>query len=155
MAIAVGGGFDDRMFAEIKDACKDMDKGVVWLRADVTKIKEMPPLNDLEAYGEETARRVKRKLGELGLERVVERERRGCISSRECQTFVVYYCRFLKSIPIRFKWIVIMLCIHLESSANLSFHQCFLRYNTPNPNILYTNTITIIYPTYLPTFSVP
>ncbi|KAH7087629.1 hypothetical protein FB567DRAFT_525383 [Paraphoma chrysanthemicola] len=67
VAIAVGGGFDDRMFAEIKDACKDVDKGVVWLRADVTKIKEMPPLNDLEAYGEETARRVKRKLGELGI----------------------------------------------------------------------------------------
>ncbi|KAH7074679.1 hypothetical protein BKA63DRAFT_319150 [Paraphoma chrysanthemicola] len=67
VAVAVGGGFNDEMFAEIKNACKDVDKGVVWLRADVAKIKEMPPLSELEAYGEETARRVKKKLEELGV----------------------------------------------------------------------------------------
>jgi hypothetical protein len=31
VAVLAGGGFDDTMFNEIKDACKDVDKGIVWV----------------------------------------------------------------------------------------------------------------------------
>jgi hypothetical protein len=31
-AVAVGGGFDDAAFKQIRDACKDVDKDVVWVR---------------------------------------------------------------------------------------------------------------------------
>jgi hypothetical protein len=67
LAVAAGGGFNDEMFQEMKDVCKEVEQGIVWLRADISKIDEMPPLSDLEAYGAETARRVKRKLEELEL----------------------------------------------------------------------------------------
>jgi hypothetical protein len=36
-------------------------------RADVSKVGDMPNLSDTDAYGAETARRVKKKLVELGV----------------------------------------------------------------------------------------
>lgn len=33
--------------------------------------------------------------------------------------------------------------------------QCFLTHSTPQPNTLYANMITTMYPTYLPTSPVP
>jgi hypothetical protein len=67
LAIGAGGGFSDEQFQQVKDSVKGVEKGVVWVRADVSKISEMPPLSDNEAYGVETGIRVKRKLGELGV----------------------------------------------------------------------------------------
>lgn len=68
LAVAAGGGFNDEMFAEMKDACKSMEDGIVWLRADVSKVGTMPSLSDPDAYGLETAVRIKRKLKELGVD---------------------------------------------------------------------------------------
>jgi len=33
-AVAVGGGFNDDMFQEMKDACKDVNKGIVWVNTN-------------------------------------------------------------------------------------------------------------------------
>jgi hypothetical protein len=65
--VAVGGEFDDQAFQEIKDACKDVEQGIAWVRADTSKWSSMPSLNDHEAFGAAMAKRVKSKLGELGL----------------------------------------------------------------------------------------
>lgn len=83
LAVGVGGGYNDEMFNEMKAACKDVEQGVVWvkiesclkrchdtnialqLRADVTNSAPMPSLSDTDAFGLETARRVKKKLNEL------------------------------------------------------------------------------------------
>jgi hypothetical protein len=66
-AIAVGGGFDDAAFAEIRGACKDVEKGVVWVRADTRKWSSMPSLSDHEGFGAAMAARVKKSLMELGI----------------------------------------------------------------------------------------
>ncbi|KAH7386909.1 hypothetical protein DE146DRAFT_635682 [Phaeosphaeria sp. MPI-PUGE-AT-0046c] len=67
LAVAVGGYFDDAMFNQMKDTCKAVDKGIVWLRPDTTKFKSMPSLSDTDAFGIAMAERVKTKLIELGV----------------------------------------------------------------------------------------
>jgi hypothetical protein len=47
--------------------CKDVEEGIVWVRADTSKWNTMPSLSDHEAFGAAMAVRVKRKLGELGV----------------------------------------------------------------------------------------
>jgi hypothetical protein len=32
LAVAAGGGFNDEMFNKMKDACKDVEQGIVWVR---------------------------------------------------------------------------------------------------------------------------
>jgi hypothetical protein len=75
-AIAVGGGFNDQAFQEIKNACKDVEQGIVWVRADTSKWSSMPSLSDHDAFGAAMAKRVKSKLNELGLESGEERQRK-------------------------------------------------------------------------------
>ncbi|KAF2031370.1 hypothetical protein EK21DRAFT_110972 [Setomelanomma holmii] len=65
LAVAAGGGLNDEMFNNLRAACKDIEKGIVWLRADIKNVTKMPEFGDSEAYGLETARRVKNKLLEL------------------------------------------------------------------------------------------
>jgi hypothetical protein len=31
LAVGVGGGFNDEMFEEMRDACRDLDEGIVWV----------------------------------------------------------------------------------------------------------------------------
>jgi hypothetical protein len=62
-AVALGGGFNDEMFAQIKEACSEQK--ILWLRTDVTWTGEMPDINDREAYGMATAKRLKKCLDEL------------------------------------------------------------------------------------------
>ena len=68
VAVVLGGGFDDAMFAEIKEACDAAqgEKEVAWLRTDITGKVEMPDMNDTEAYGKAMGARLKRGLKELG-----------------------------------------------------------------------------------------
>jgi hypothetical protein len=68
-AVAVGGGFDDAAFAEIRGACKDVEKGVAWVRADTSKWSSMPSLSDHEGFGAAMAARVKKTLMEMGVGR--------------------------------------------------------------------------------------
>jgi hypothetical protein len=75
-AIAVGGGFNDQAFQEIKSACKDVEQGIAWIRADTTQLTSMPSLNDHEAFGAAMAKRVKSALNELGLEKGEEESRK-------------------------------------------------------------------------------
>lgn len=65
VAVAVGGGFDDEMFEQMKAATEG--KEVVWVRADPSKMAGMPELGDVEAYAAASAARVKRCLGGLGV----------------------------------------------------------------------------------------
>ncbi|KAH8724803.1 hypothetical protein GQ44DRAFT_708286 [Phaeosphaeriaceae sp. PMI808] len=65
LAVTVGGGYDDAMFQEMRDACKDVEQGIFWLRVDVANIAGMPNLGDADAYGAEVANRIKKKLNEL------------------------------------------------------------------------------------------
>lgn len=69
MAVVLGGGFDDAMFAEIKEACDAAPggKGVAWLRTDITGKVEMPDRNDAEAYGKAMGMRLKGGLEKLGV----------------------------------------------------------------------------------------
>jgi hypothetical protein len=63
-AVVVGGGFDDQMFKQMKDACKEtMD--VPWGKADVSMSGGMPNYNNVDAFGKAVARRVKTRLLEL------------------------------------------------------------------------------------------
>ena len=64
----LGGGFDDAMFAEIKEACDAAqgEKEVAWLRTDITGKVEMPDMNDTEAYGKAMGAGLKRGLEEVG-----------------------------------------------------------------------------------------
>ncbi|KAF1851046.1 uncharacterized protein K460DRAFT_302766 [Cucurbitaria berberidis CBS 394.84] len=66
VAIAVGGGFDNEAFGQMKDASKDV-QSVVWVRPDVNYRAEMPALSDTEAFGAATAVRVKKCLNELSV----------------------------------------------------------------------------------------
>lgn len=63
-AVVVGGGFDDSMFAQMKEACKNVEE-VPWARADVTKAKEMPDYSDVDAFGRAVAGRIKTALDGL------------------------------------------------------------------------------------------
>jgi hypothetical protein len=63
VAIGVGGGFDDEMFAQMKDACQG--ESVVWLRTDITRGAEMPGFDNKEAYGKAVGARVKKCLDEF------------------------------------------------------------------------------------------
>jgi hypothetical protein len=65
-AVAVGGGFNDQAFQEIKGACKDVEQGVAWVRADTSQLSSMPSLNDHDAFGAAMAKRVKSALNKLG-----------------------------------------------------------------------------------------
>ncbi|EUC42881.1 hypothetical protein COCMIDRAFT_102304 [Bipolaris oryzae ATCC 44560] len=71
VAVVLGGGFDDAMFAEIKEACDTAQGGkeVAWLRTDITGKVEMPDMNDREAYGKAMGARLKRGLEGLGVGR--------------------------------------------------------------------------------------
>jgi hypothetical protein len=31
LAVGVGGGFNDEMFKEMRDACRDLNEGIVWV----------------------------------------------------------------------------------------------------------------------------
>ncbi|KAI4935743.1 hypothetical protein J4E86_011364 [Alternaria arbusti] len=62
-AVALGGGFNDEMFAQIKASCGD--EKMVWVRTDITRKDEMPDFNEHEAYGKATAQRLKKCLDEL------------------------------------------------------------------------------------------
>lgn len=64
VAVALGGGYDDATFARIQDACKDV-RAVPWFRPDMSRMGEMPALDDVEAYGKATAARFKKTLQEL------------------------------------------------------------------------------------------
>ncbi|CAN9209862.1 unnamed protein product [Alternaria alternata] len=61
--VALGGGFNDEMFEEIKSSCGD--EKMVWVRTDITRTGEMPNFNDHEAYGKATGARLKKCLDEL------------------------------------------------------------------------------------------
>ncbi|RYN79170.1 hypothetical protein AA0117_g4111 [Alternaria alternata] len=61
--VALGGGFNDEMFEEIKGSCGD--EKMVWVRTDITRTGEMPDFNDHEAYGKATGARLKKCLDEL------------------------------------------------------------------------------------------
>ncbi|KAF1915377.1 hypothetical protein BDU57DRAFT_518318 [Ampelomyces quisqualis] len=63
-AIVLGGGIDDDMFHDMKNACNHVDNSIFWVRADIS-VDNMPDLSDTEAFGAETVKRVKRKLNEL------------------------------------------------------------------------------------------
>jgi hypothetical protein len=62
-AVALGGGFNDEMYEQIKASCGD--EKMVWVRTDTTRKTEMPDFNDHEAYGKATAQRLKKCLDEL------------------------------------------------------------------------------------------
>lgn len=64
LAVATGGGFDDEAFNLMRDPSKDI-KAVPWLRPDMSKAKDGPPLTEMEAFGKHVAERVKHKLNEL------------------------------------------------------------------------------------------
>ncbi|CAO2649429.1 Nn.00g068140.m01.CDS01 [Neocucurbitaria sp. VM-36] len=66
VAVAVGGGFNDEMFDQMKDAAKEV-QSAVWVRADLSKVAAMPALSDVEAFGAATAVRVKKSLDELSV----------------------------------------------------------------------------------------
>ncbi|KAJ4366952.1 hypothetical protein N0V83_007482 [Neocucurbitaria cava] len=53
VAVAVGGGFDDEMFEQMKAATEG--KEVVWVRPDLSKMDGMPELGDVEAYAAASA----------------------------------------------------------------------------------------------------
>jgi hypothetical protein len=76
VAVVAGGGYSDEEFNQIRDACKDVAglKIVPWVRADLSKMSEMPPREDLSAYGRATAVRVKKRLQELELAEGEEKE---------------------------------------------------------------------------------
>jgi hypothetical protein len=61
--VALGGGFNDEMFAEIKSSCGE--NKMVWVRTDTTRTGEMPDFSDHEAYGKATGARLKKCLDEL------------------------------------------------------------------------------------------
>ena len=63
VAVAVGSGFNDEMFAQMKEACGE--ESVVWARTDMTRAAEMPDIADKEAYGMATGERLKKCLDEL------------------------------------------------------------------------------------------
>ncbi|OAL51248.1 hypothetical protein IQ07DRAFT_586785 [Pyrenochaeta sp. DS3sAY3a] len=67
VAVALGGGFSDDQFQQIRDACKDSP--AIWMRTDMTRFAEMPDLGDVEAYGAAVAERAKSRMGELGVGR--------------------------------------------------------------------------------------
>ena len=64
LAIAIGGGFNDEMFNQIKDACKDVPSAV-WARTDISKMGKPPGAGEEESYGAIVAERVKSCLGQL------------------------------------------------------------------------------------------
>ncbi|KAF2854341.1 hypothetical protein T440DRAFT_443052 [Plenodomus tracheiphilus IPT5] len=64
VAIALGGGFNDELFNQIKDSCKDVPS-TIWLRVDTSKMAGPPKPEEMEKYGRATAERMKKKLGEL------------------------------------------------------------------------------------------
>lgn len=66
VAVVTGGGYDDESFDLMRSACKNT-KIVPWLRPDKSKLKDSPPLDDIEAFGKNTAVRVRETLQELGL----------------------------------------------------------------------------------------
>ncbi|KAF2128402.1 hypothetical protein P153DRAFT_367553 [Dothidotthia symphoricarpi CBS 119687] len=66
IAVAVGGGFDNDTFNQMKDACKDI-KETVWVRSQLNVEGGMPPLSDTEAFGARIGERIKAKFGELGV----------------------------------------------------------------------------------------
>jgi hypothetical protein len=61
--VAIGGGFNDEMFTEMKEACGE--ESVMWARTDITRGADMPDISDKEAYGTATGERVKKCLDEL------------------------------------------------------------------------------------------
>ncbi|KAG9196203.1 hypothetical protein G6011_01324 [Alternaria panax] len=63
VVVALGGGFNDEMFEEIKGSCGD--EKMVWVRTDITRTRDMPEFNDHEAYGRATAARIKACLNGL------------------------------------------------------------------------------------------
>jgi hypothetical protein len=67
LAIAVGGGFNDQAFNEMREVCKDVSQGTVWVRPDISKPLNMPDISDTDAFGKEVGRRVKVKLNEVGV----------------------------------------------------------------------------------------
>lgn len=64
LAVALGGGFDDDMFNQIKDACKDGPEAV-WLRVDTSSMKGPPAPGEAESYGAGIAERLKKYLARL------------------------------------------------------------------------------------------
>jgi hypothetical protein len=66
--VVVGGGFDDEMFKQMRNACREVTD-VPWGRANLMKGGEMPDYNDVEAFGKVVARRIKASLLELGVGR--------------------------------------------------------------------------------------
>ncbi|KAL1793539.1 hypothetical protein ACET3X_008521 [Alternaria dauci] len=65
--VALGGGFNNEMFEEIKKSCGN--EKMVWVRTDITRTGEMPDFNDHEAYGKATGARLKKCLDELKIGR--------------------------------------------------------------------------------------
>ncbi|RAR14343.1 hypothetical protein DDE83_002293 [Stemphylium lycopersici] len=63
-AVALGGGFSDAMFEEIKASCGE--EKILWLRMDNTRKTDMPDLSEREAFGRATAARLKTCLHGLG-----------------------------------------------------------------------------------------
>lgn len=66
LAVAVGGGFSDDMFDQMKDACKDVPEPV-WLRVDTSKMEGPPAPGMAETYGAAIADRLKKRVKELGI----------------------------------------------------------------------------------------
>ncbi|KAI8940785.1 hypothetical protein NX059_002051 [Plenodomus lindquistii] len=64
IAIALGGGFNDESFEQIKDACKDAP-GTIWLRADISGMTGPPKPDEMAKYGQSTAERLEKKFAEL------------------------------------------------------------------------------------------
>lgn len=64
VAIALGGGFSDEMFAQIREGCRDA-ASTLWLRVDASQVTGPPKPEEVEMYGKKTAERLKKRLGEL------------------------------------------------------------------------------------------
>lgn len=73
LAVATGGGYDDDAFNLMREASNGT-KVVPWLRPDKSKLKDGPPLDDIEAFGKNTAVRVKKTLDDLGVGKGEEKD---------------------------------------------------------------------------------
>lgn len=85
--IAIGGGHSEDDFREMKSACKDVEKGIVWvsnthesshgdrvtyvpqLKKDFSRFTQKPDFSGLIAYGAMTAQQMKRQLDAMGLDK--------------------------------------------------------------------------------------
>ncbi|KAF2823739.1 hypothetical protein CC86DRAFT_371965 [Ophiobolus disseminans] len=67
--VAIGGGHSEEDFRDIKAGCKDVEKGIIWIKKDISKLTQKPDFSNLEAYGALTAQQMKEKLNAMELDK--------------------------------------------------------------------------------------